>query len=57
MDYTSKLLKVLYEAIELLKDIKDQNDAIARRLKKMEELYAVTHGYIFPNNFNGDDDE
>lgn len=46
MDYTAKLLKGLYETIELLKDIKDQNDAILRRMNNMEKLYAVTHGYV-----------
>lgn len=33
MDYTAKLLKSLYDIVELLKDIKKQNNTIIRRLE------------------------
>lgn len=37
MDYTGKLLKGLYEVIELLKDIKKQNDIIIKKLKSIDD--------------------
>lgn len=38
MDYTSKILKGLYEAIQLLKDIKNQNKAILKAVKNFDTL-------------------
>ena len=53
MDYTSKLLKAIYEITELLKVIKKQNDAIIRRLESIDEINAESHGYVLKD---GDDE-
>ena len=45
MDYTAKLLKDLYEIVELLKDIKKQNNTIIHRLESIDEINADAHGY------------
>jgi hypothetical protein len=36
----------LYEAIELLKDIKRQNSTIIKRLASIDEINAEAHGYV-----------
>lgn len=53
MDYTGKLLKGLYEVIELLKDIKKQNGTIIKRLASIDEINAEANGYVL----KGDDKE
>lgn len=45
MDYTAKLLKALYDIVELLKDIKKQNNIIIHRLESIDEIKAEAHGY------------
>lgn len=45
MDYTSKLLKAIYEIVELMKVIKKQNDTIIHRLESIDEINADAHGY------------
>ena len=44
MDYTAKLLKGLYEVIDLLKDIKKQNAVILKRLEE-KTGNELTFGY------------
>lgn len=44
MDYTNKILKGLYEAIQLLKDIKNQNKAILKALKEFDKLEEYDSG-------------
>lgn len=36
MDYTAKLLKALYDIVELLKRIERQNDTIIKNLREIE---------------------
>lgn len=36
MDYTAKLLKVLYDIVELLKKIARQNDTIIEKLTEID---------------------
>lgn len=36
MDYTAKLLKVLYDIVELLKKIARQNDTIIKKLTEID---------------------
>ena len=43
MDYTGKLLKGLYEAIELLKDIKAQNKEILRHTRAARIIEEKSH--------------
>lgn len=45
MDYTAKMLKALYDIIELLKDIKRQNNTIIHRFESIDEINAEAHGY------------
>lgn len=45
MDYTAKLLKALYEIVELLKDIRKQNNTIIHRLESIDVINAEAHGY------------
>lgn len=42
MDYTAKLLKSLYDIVELLKDIKKQNNTIIRKLENETHEYELT---------------
>ena len=42
MDYTAKLLKSLYDIVELLKDIKKQNNTIIRKLENETLEYELT---------------
>lgn len=53
MDYTGKTLKGLYEVINLLKDIKKQNDTIIKQLKDINSNVAEANGYILED---GEDD-
>lgn len=46
MDNTAKLLKGLHEVIDLLKDIKKQNDKIIKHLKNIDVVTAEANGYI-----------
>lgn len=46
MDYTAKILKALYEIVEMLKSIKKQNNTIIHRLESIEEINADAHGYV-----------
>lgn len=46
MDYTGKALKGLYEVINLLKDIKKQNDTIIKQLRNIGAGVAEANGYI-----------
>lgn len=46
MDYTAKILKALYEIVELLKSIKKQNSTIIQRLESIDEINADAHGYV-----------
>lgn len=52
MDYTGKALKGLYEIINLLKDIKKQNDTIIKRLRSIDEVVAEANGYIIKDGEN-----
>lgn len=45
MDYTAKILKALYDIVELLKDNKKQNNTIINRLESIDEINAESHGY------------
>lgn len=53
MDYTGKALKGLYEVINLLKDIKKQNDTIIKQLRNIGDGVAEANGYIIED---GEDD-
>lgn len=53
MDYTGKALKGLYEVINLLKDIKKQNDTIIKQLRSIDNSVAEANGYILED---GEDD-
>ena len=48
MDYASKLLKAIYDIVELMKVIKKQNDTIIHRLESIDESkgdkYDRTYG-------------
>lgn len=46
MDYTAKMLKALYDIIELLNDIKKQNKTIIHRLESIDEINAEANGYV-----------
>lgn len=54
MDYTGKLLKGLYEVIELLKTIKKQNDVIIKRLKDIDNVVSEANGYIVTEDEEND---
>ena len=45
MDYTAKILKAMYEIVELMKVIKKQNDTIIHRLESIDKINADAHGY------------
>lgn len=57
MNYTErtleKTLKGLYEVINLLKDIKKQNDTIIKQLRSINNGVAEANGYILED---GEDD-
>lgn len=53
MDYTAKMLKALYEIIELLKDIRKQNNTIIHRIESIDEINAEAHGYVLKED-NGE---
>lgn len=53
MDYTGKALKGLCEVINLLKDIKKQNDTIIKQLRNINNGVAEANGYIIED---GEDD-
>lgn len=44
MDYTGKLLKGLYDIVQLLKDIKNQNKAILKAIKDFDKLEEYDSG-------------
>ena len=44
MDYTSKILKGLYDIVQLLKDIKNQNKAILKAVKDFDTLEEYDSG-------------
>ncbi len=54
MDYTGKTLKGLYEVINLLKDIKKQNDTIIKQLKNIDNSVAEANGYIISEDNEND---
>ena len=45
MDYTVKLLKTLFDIVDLLKDIKHQNNKIIFRLESIDKINAEANGY------------
>lgn len=47
MDYTAKLLKALFEIIDLLKDIKKQNAMILKEIRN-NEVELKTEEIIIP---------
>lgn len=59
MDYTGKLLKGLYEAIELLKDIKAQNKEILRHTRAVRIIEEKSHNFFIRDEVDaeiGDND-
>lgn len=46
MDYASKLLKSIYDIVELMKVIKKQNDTIIHRLESIYKINADAHGCV-----------
>lgn len=58
MDYTKeyKLLKGLYEAIDLLKDIKKQNNRISKQIDNIAAITAEVHGYKIVEDDEDDND-
>ena len=54
MDYTGKLLKGLYEAIELLKDIKAQNKEILRHARSIRIIEEKSHNYFIKDEVDAE---
>lgn len=56
MDYAKeyKLLKGLYEVIDLLKDIKKQNNRISKQIDNIAAITAEVNGYKI---VEGDEDD
>lgn len=57
MDYTGKLLKALYEIVDLLKDIKKQNKQILGQVQRVEWIEKQVYGLEFVPPFNGGEEE
>lgn len=57
MDYTGKLLKGLYAAIDLLKDIKNQNKEILKELKEFPHLEEYDSGDCGTFGIDGGDSD
>lgn len=57
MDYTGKILKGLYDAITLLKDIKNQNKAILKELKEFPHLEELDSGDCGVYGIDGGDSD
>lgn len=58
MDYAKeyKLLKGLYEVIDLLKDIKKQNNRISKQIDDIAAITAEVNGYKIVEDDEDDND-